>query len=220
MNRALSSLGAVLILAASVAPAGAADRNWHLRVFGTWMDARLGGTVVSGDGTDVSVGAADALGFGGAVEFQFGGRLGLELGLLSASPGLELSADLPGVGGLVVEDSLSSQALTIDLDVHLTGADSGLDAYLGAGYARVFFGELAYDVPGYPSLDFHSEDGSGWTIKVGVEYAFGDGAWGLTAGLRYIGTGFEASQRGDPTSGSMTFDNDLFVAAAGVAFSF
>lgn len=209
-----------LILAGLAAPATAGDGGWHLRAFAAWADPSIGDTVPNDAGGDVRASGSSDLGLGAALEYRFHDRFGLELGALSVSPGIRLSGDVPGVGRVSVEDSLSTLALLLDFDLHLTPDHPALDFYLGAGWADLSLGDLSFAPPGGERLSFAVRDSSGWTAKAGLDYTFGAGGWGVSAGLRYIAADLEASQRGDPSGRTERFDSDFLVGTLGVAYRF
>lgn len=223
MKRLLILIGAMVLLTAFASPAGAAGKGWHLRAFGVWMDPGISDSVINDDGDEIRISGSSKLGFGASAEYQFSERIGVEAGLLSASPKVKLSVDIPGFGELALEDSLSTRVLTLDLDVHLTPGSPNVDFYLGGGLASINHGDLDFTLPAGlvgEGLGIRVGDHTGWTLKAGLDYTFGESGWGLGLGLRHIDNEFEAWEQEDGPGDSETFSNDLLVGSAGVVVSF
>jgi opacity protein-like surface antigen len=217
MKRTTLVLGAVLVCLALAAPAGAADRGWHLRVFAAGFDPDLDVMVPAENPEEVRVTADSDLGFGASLEYHFSNLIGLELGYMQASPAIALTAeDVPGFGDIVLSDSMSTTAITLDLDVHLTPDSQHFDFYLGAGIASMGYGNLHYIEPDGDSLDLEVSNDVGYSAKAGLGMALGkDSKWAAYGGLRYIWTDLEVTQEE-----AATFDFNTFSFTVGLAYSF
>ena len=214
----LFAVGAFIILICSfAAPAESADRGWHVRVFAAGFDPNLDVTVPAENPDEVRVTADSDLGFGASLEYQFGDRVGVELGIMRASPAIVLSAeDIPGFGDISLTDSMSTTATTLDLNFHLTPGSPYFDLYLGAGVAYLGYGNLQYDEPDGDTLNLETSSDLGYSAKAGIGIALGkNSSWAAFGGLRYIWTDLEVTQ-----DDAATFDFDTFSFSVGVAYRF
>jgi outer membrane protein W len=217
MKRAMFVLASLLVCLALAVPAGAADKGWHLRVFAAGFDPDLDVTVPAENPEEVRVTADSDLGFGASLEYQFGTLLGLELGYMQASPTIALSAvDVPGYGDIFLTDSLSTTAITLDLNFHLTPNSQYFDFFLGAGVASMGYADLLYIEPDGDSLDLNVGNDVGYSAKAGLGIALGKNSkWAAFGDLRYIWTDLEITQEN-----AATFDFNTFSFSVGAAYSF
>jgi outer membrane protein W len=217
MKRALVFLAVAGMIGIIAAPAAAADSGWHLRVFAAGFDPDLDVMVPAENPEEIRVTADSDLGFGASLEYQFSGLLGLELGVMKASPAIVLSAeDVPGFGGISLTDSMSTTAITLDLNFHLTPNSQSFDFYVGAGIASMGYGDLRYIEPDGDYLDLDVSNDLGYSAKAGLGISLGKNSnWAAVGGLRYIWTDLEVTQEE-----TATFDFDTFSFSVGVAYSF
>ena len=217
MKRALVFLAVAGIIGIVAAPAEAADSSWHLRVFAAGFDPDLDVVVPAENPEEIRVTADSDLGFGASLEYQFSGLLGLELGVMKASPAIVLTAeDVPGFGVISLTDSMSTTAITLDLNFHLTPNSQSFDFYVGAGIASMGYGDLRYLEPDGDYLDLDVSDDLGYSAKAGLGISLGKNSkWAAFGGLRYIWTDLEITQEN-----SATFDFDTLSFSVGIAVSF
>ena len=217
MKRALVFLAVAGIIGIVVAPAAAADSGWHLRVFAAGFDPDLDVVVPAENPEEIRVTADSDLGFGASLEYQFSGLLGLELGVMNASPAIVLTAeDVPGFGDISFTDSMSTTAITLDLNFHLTPNSQSFDFYVGAGIASMGYGDLRYLEPDGDYLDLDVSNDLGYSAKAGLGISLGKNSkWAAFGGLRYIWTDLELTQEN-----AATFDFNTFSFSVGVAYSF
>jgi opacity protein-like surface antigen len=221
MNRLLVLIAVIALVGLVVMPASAAERDWHVRIFASGFDPNLDVMVPAENPDEVRVTAGSDLGFGASVEVQLGELLGLELGLIQASPSVELSADVPGYGPLSLTDSLSTLVITLDLDVHLTPGSDWFDVYVGGGVANVGYGDLHFVDPEGDPLDLDVDDDLTYSIKAGLDIALGSSSrWAATGCLRYLWSDLEVTQAQQPSGGTETFDFNIFHFTVGVAYTF
>jgi opacity protein-like surface antigen len=221
MNRFLVLIAVLALLGLAVVPASAGERDWHVRVFASGFDPDLDVMVPAENPDEIRVTADSDLGFGASLELQLSELLGLELGVMQASPSIELSADVPGYGPLSLTDSLSTLVITLDLDVHLTPGSEWFDVYLGGGVANVGYGDLHYVDPDGDPLDLETDDDLTYSIKAGVDIALGSSSrWAATGCLRYLWSDLEVTQAQEPGGGTETFDFDIFHFSVGIAYTF
>jgi len=217
MKRALIILGFLALCGSLAAPASAADKGWHVRVFAAGFDPDLDVMVPAENPEEIRVIADSDLGFGASLEYQFSGLLGLELGYMQASPTIELRADdVPGYGDISLTDSMSTRAITLDLNFHLTPNSEYFDFYLGAGVASMGYSDLQYDEPDGDVLDLETDNDLGYSARAGLDIALGKNSnWAAIGGLRYIWSDLEVTQEN-----AATFDFNVFSFSVGIAYSF
>jgi len=217
MKRALVFLAVAGIIGIVAAPAEAADSGWHLRVFAAGFDPDLDVVVPAENPEEIRVTADSDLGFGASLEYQFSGLLGLELGVMNASPAIVLTAeDVPGFGDISLTDSMSTTAITLDLNFHLTPNSQSFDFYVGAGIASMGYGDLRYLEPDGDYLDLDVSNDLGYSAKAGLGISLGKNSkWAAFGGLRYIWTDLEITQEN-----AATFDFNTFSFTVGIAVSF
>ncbi len=221
MRRAMVVLGVIALLLTLAAPASAGEQGWNLRIYGAGMDPDLDRMVPSENPDEVRVKGLSDLGFGASLEYQFNDRLGIELGAIWASPEIELSADIPDYGLLKLTDSMSTQVITVDLDVHLTPKSPSFDFYIGAGIASVEFSDLHYLDPDGDPLDIKVDGDFSWSAKAGLDIALGaDSGWAAVGGLRYIDSDIEFRNVDEDAGDTATLSFDIFSFSVGVAYSF
>jgi opacity protein-like surface antigen len=216
-------LGVALLICLLATHASAADPGWRLRMFAAGVFPDTDETILNPEGEEIHVTAGSAFGGGAGLEYQFTRHLGGELGVVVGSPKVELGADIPGIGSISVSDAMTTVVVTADLLVHLTPASPTIDFYVGAGIARVSYGDLNYDVPvGEPeTLDATVAADLTWSARAGIELAFGeDSGWAATAGVRYIPSELEAWQVGTPADATATFDFNMLNVTAGLVYRF
>ena len=217
MKRTTVLLATIALCAAITTPASAGETGWHLRVFAAGFDPDLDVVVPAENPDEVRVKAESDLGFGASLEYQFSGLLGLELGVMQASPEIELSAeDVPGYGDMSLTDSMSTTAITLDLNFHLTPTSQYFDFFLGAGIASMGYGNLHYVEPDGDSLDLNVGDDLGYSARAGLGISLGKNSkWAAYGGLRYIWTDVEITQEN-----AATFDFNTLSFTVGIAYSF
>ena len=186
-------------------------------MFAAGFDPDLDLMVPAENPEEVRVTAESDLGFGASLEYQFSNLLGVELGYMQASPDIVLTAeDVPGYGDLSLTDSMSTSALTLDLNFHLTPGSPYFDFYLGAGLANMGYGDLHYVDPEGDPLDLEVGNDLGYSAKAGLGISLGKNSnWSAFGGLRYIWTDLEITQEE-----VATFDFDTFSFSVGIAYSF
>jgi outer membrane protein W len=221
MKQALSLTAACLVVIAMASPAAAVERPWHLRVFAAGFDGDLSETLPAENPDEVQVSSDSDLGFGGSIEYQFSNLIGVELGAFTASPDIVLSADVPGFGEIALSDGMSTTALTLDANFHLTPSSDFFDVYVGAGLVNLGYGDLHWVDPEGDPLDVSVSSDFTYSAKAGVGIAFGAGSrWAAFGGLRYIWSDLEFSQPDVPDSGTASVDFNIFSFTVGVAISF
>lgn len=221
MRRTWIIVAVIALFSTLTLPATAADTGWHLRVFAAGFDPDLDVMVPAENPDEVRVTADSDLGYGASLEYQFSRLLGLELGVMQASPVVELSADVPGYGYLSLTDSMSTLVFTLDLDVHLTSNSQWFDVSLGGGVANVGYSDLHYVDPDGDPLSLAISDDFTYSAKARLDIALGKNSnWAATGGLRYIWSDIEVRQVEEPDGGTETFDFNILSFTVGIAYSF
>ena len=217
MKRSLIILGVLALCGSFSVPAAAIEKGWHLRVFAAGFDPDLDVMVPAENPEMIRVTADSDLGFGASLEYQFSNLLGLEAGLMKASPAIDLIAeDIPGYGDIILTDSMSTTVLTLDLNFHLTPHSEYFDLYLGGGIASMGYSDLHYVEPDGDSLDLGIDNDLGYSAKAGIGISLGKNSnWAAFGGLRYIWTDLDVTQED-----TATFDFDTFSFTVGIAYSF
>lgn len=222
MKRTTVFLAVVALCAGISSPVSAGEPGWHLRVFAAGHDTNLDVVVPAENPDEVRITSDSDLGFGASLEYQFSNLLGLELGYMQASPTIKVIAeDVPGYGDIILSDSMSTSAITLDLNFHLTPDSQYFDLYLGAGVASMGYGDLHYVDPEGDPLDLRVSSDVGYSAKAGLGIGLGrNSKWAAVGGLRYIWTDLEAAEAQDPDDTSATFDFNTFSFSVGIAYSF
>ncbi|MCG6949846.1 MAG: outer membrane beta-barrel protein [Acidobacteria bacterium] len=116
---------------------------------------------------------------------------------------------------------MSTTAISLDLNFHLTPTSEYFDFYLGGGIAGLDYGSLRYTEPDGDSLNLDVDNDLGFSAKAGLGIALGKNSnWAAFGGLRYIWTDLDVTQPEDTDNTTATFDFDTFSFSVGIAFSF
>ncbi len=217
IKQAFSMAPITLAVALATLPvvAPAADDPWHLRFSVVSMDSRGTSVFVPETGESISYASSSGIGLGVDLEYRASKRLGIDFGVLSASPGIEVEV---GDQPLTVSASgdLNVTPIYAGLNIHLT-PDSRFDLYIGPYLAYVNYGE--FKLAAGPSLveSFTTESDFGFGGVVGLDIGFGDSQLFLSTTVRYLEATLEAtSSDGDPG----TTDIDPMIYGLGIGFRF
>jgi hypothetical protein len=193
-----------------------------VRGFGALLSPDTSETTVNGDGDDILINAGHGFGGGGSVEYQFHRFVGVDAGIMGASPEISLSADIPELGALSLSDNLTTAVFTGDVLVHLTPGSPIVDLYVGAGIAAVAPGGLTYDILGIERLNVDAGGYVTWSARAGLDLAFGrDSSWAASLGVRYIPGDIELRQLGVPAEDATAkIGFNILSFTAGVAYRF
>ena len=216
----LPALALLLCLPAVSADAG--ELGWRVRGFGALLSPDTSETTVNGDGDDILIEAGRGFGGGGDVEYQFHRHLGVDAGIVVASPEITLSAEIAGLGALSLPDKLTTAVFTGGVLVHLTPGSPIVDLYAGGGVAVVSPGGLSFDILGIERLNVEGESYVTWSVRAGLDLSLGeDSPWAVSLGVRYIPGDIELRQLGVPADDdSAEFGFNMLGFTAGVAYRF
>jgi outer membrane protein W len=207
---------AFVICALSPIKAEAADEKWVVRA--SALSMKPSGDSVEADGDDEWARyTADAeYGFGIDFEFRASRRLGIDFGVLTASPELDVVYDEASI--ITASAKLRITPIYAGLNVHLT-PDSRFDLFIGPLLAYVVYSgfDLVVDPAFLTEEGFVSEDEFALGVNLGLDVRLGDSGWLLTAAFKYLDTTLEASPR-DEGTGSTAIDPKIFSIGVGYRF--
>jgi outer membrane protein len=207
----------VLAIALSTLPvaAFAEDTPWQIRFSVVSIDPSGTSVRVAETGESISYNSSSGTGLGVELEYRASRRLGIDFGVLSASPGIDVEV---GVDPFTIGASgdLSTTPIFAGLNFHLTPG-SRFDLYLGPLLAYVRYG--GFKLAAGPGLveTFTTEDDFGFGGVVGLDIGLGDSRWLFSAAVRYIDTSLEAASS---DGGPGTTDIDPTIYSVGVGFKF
>jgi outer membrane protein len=195
--------------------ADAGDGPWRLRIFAVSMNPSGDEVVVEGSGERISFDAGGGYGGGFELEYRASRRLGIDFGVLTAAPVIDVLIDEVGVISASAKPRITP--VYAALNVHLT-PDSRADLYVGPLLAYVVYSsfDLVVD-PWFLTEGFVTENDFGIGINVGLDVRLGDGGWLLGAAFKYLDTTLEASP---PDEGIGRTDIDPMIFSVGVGYRF
>ena len=209
----LSSVLAVALLLSVSAPAAAEDSKWHLRLFGTYVDADI--DEIDSDG-DTSATGDSAAGLGVSLEYRFSRRIGVELGALTATPDLSILQTEDG-GVLAVSDGLRTTPIYAALNLHLT-PDRRFDFYVGPLIAQVSYDDLVFNIEPGLVARLESDTDFAFGLGLGFDTALGKSSWTFGASAKYLDSTFDTRVAGDTER--IEIDVDPLILSAGVGYRF
>jgi outer membrane protein len=195
--------------------ASAADDPWQIRFAVVSMDPSGTSVIVPETGESFSYDSSSGTGLGIDLEYRASRRLGIDFGVLSASPGIDVDV---GAQPLTISGSgdINITPIYAGLNIHLT-PDSRFDLYIGPLLAYVRYSEFKLAAgPGLVEA-FTTENGFGIGGVVGLDIGLGDGRWSLNAAVRYIDTTLEATSS---DGGLGKTDIDPMICSVGFGFKF
>ena len=217
---AIVPLAAAVFVTTVVLPTAgyAGDRAWLLRVAGVSVDSDAHAVDVLGTSEVLSISTSSGFGFGLDLEYRASRRLGVDFGVLSATPAVGTSIE---VGWKSINLSASADVtmtpISAGLNVHLT-PDSRFDVYLGPLLAYVIYDNFTLSAGPGLSESFTSENDVAFGANLGVDVGLGnDGRWTLGAAVKYIDTTLEANPN-DGAAGSTDFDPTIVGVGVGYRF--
>jgi outer membrane protein W len=213
---ALAAMSVFLVCALSSTNAAAGDDQWVVRATALSMKLTGDSVVVDGDDDWSRYSADMEYGFGFEVEYRASRLLGIDFGVLTASPELEVVYDAAPV--ITATAKLRITPVYGGLNLHLT-PNSRFDLFFGPVVAYVFYSgfDLVVDPWFLTEEGFESDDDFGVGVNLGLDVRLGNGGWLLTAGFRYLDTTLEASPP-DEGTGSTAIDPRIFSIGVGYRF--
>jgi outer membrane protein len=193
----------------------AGESPWRLRLFAVSMNPTGDEVVVEGSGERISFDAGGGYGGGFELEYRVSRRLGIDFGVLTASPVIDVLIDEVGVISASAQPRITP--IYAGLNVHLT-PDSPLDLYIGPMLAYVIYSsfDLVVD-PWFYREGFVTENDFGIGVNVGLDIRLGDAGWLFTAAFKYLDTTLAASPP-DESVGRTDIDPMIFSIGVGYRF--
>ena len=221
--------GLVLLVALAAAlPVAAANGRWHLRAHAAWVYPDLDWQTSPEPGSVIKIDADDSWGLGVSGEYQVSDLLGVELGVMRATPDVRIRSEESSLGlSFSASDGLTMTPLSIGLNFHLS-AKRPFDLYLGPYLAYVLYNDLewrvneTFVVDGIPitideTLRISVANDLAYGAVAGVDIPLGPEGWFFSGALKYLATELDAT---DPEGESENLSLDPFIVAIGIRYSF
>ena len=195
--------------------ADAGDSPWQLRMTGLLMNPTGSSVFVPDSGERIPYSADYGYGFGIDLEYRASRRLGIDFGVLTATPVIDVLIDEVGVISASAKPRITP--IYAGLNVHLS-PDSRFDLYIGPLLAYVVYSsfDLVVD-PWFLTEGFVTENDFGIGVNLGLNIRLGNSGWLLTAAFKYLDTTLEASPP-DESVGRTDIDPMIFSVGIGYRF--
>ena len=195
--------------------ADAGDGLWQLRISGLSMNPTGDTVVVPDTGERIPFNAGNGYGFGIDLEYRASRRLGIDFGILTATPVIDVLIDEVGVISASAQPRITP--IYAGLNVHLT-PDSPLDLYIGPVLAYVIYSsfDLVVD-PWFLTEGFVTQNDFGIGVNLGLDIRLGDAGWLFTASFKFLDTTLVASP---PDESIGRTDIDPMILSIGVGYRF
>jgi outer membrane protein W len=219
---------ACLALGSTTLPAAAGDGQWHLRAQAVWVHPDLDWRTSPAPGDVVTIDGDDAFGLAVSGEYQASPLLGVDLGVMRATPDIGVRSEDRDLGlSVSATDGLTMTPLSLGLNFHLTPTRR-FDLYLGPFLAYVLYSDLEWrvnetlDVDGVPvvidaTLRMSVANDLAYGAVAGADIPIGSGAWYFSAAAKYLATELDATS---PEGTSETLSLDPIIVTLGVRYSF
>jgi outer membrane protein W len=150
------------------------------------------------------------------VEYRASRRLGIDLGVVTAEPTIDVLIDEVGVISASAQPRITP--VYLGLNFHLT-PDGPVDVYVGPLIAYVVYSsfDLVVDPWFLTEEGFTTDDDVGIGVAAGLDIRLGDGGWLLNAAFKYLDTTMVASA---PDGGIGKTDIDPMIFSVGVGHRF
>ena len=195
--------------------ADAGDGPWQLRISGLSMNPTGDTVVVPDTGERIFFNAGNGYGFGIDLEYRASRHLGIDFGILTATPVIDVLIDEVGVISASAQPRITP--IYAGLNVHLT-PDSPLDLYIGPVLAYVIYSsfDLVVD-PWFLTEGFVTQNDFGIGVNLGLDLRLGDAGWLFTAAFKFLDTTLVASP---PDESIGRTDIDPMILSIGVGYRF
>lgn len=205
-----------VFFAAYPTPAEGGDGPWRLRVSGLMMNPTGDTVFVPESGEKIAYDGGSGYGFGVDLEYQASRRIGIDFGVLSATPVIDVLIDEVGVISASAEPRITP--VFAAFNIHLT-PNGPVDVYVGPLLAYVFYSsfDLVVDPWFLTEEGFTSDDDIGVGVSLGLDVRLGERGWLLNAAFKYIDTTMVASA---PDGGIGKTDIDPMIFSVGVGYRF
>lgn len=216
-NRTCAAMAIALfvVLAALPGKASAAEDPWKVRFAVVSMNPSGNLFDVPDDNETISYGSSSGVGFAIDFEYRASRLLGIDFGMISASPGFTVAVEDEPMS-VSARGDIRITPIYAALNIHLT-PESRFDLYLGPLVAYVTYD--SFELVAGPEIreGFSSEEDIGFGAVLGLDIGLGGGRWSVTSAIRYLNTTLEAS----PSDGSSgTTDLDPMIYSVGFGYRF
>lgn len=216
-GRAFAAVLITLFVALATLPgtASADDDPWKFRFAVVSMNP--GGDTFDVPETGESFSYQSSSGVGAAIDFEYRAsrRLGIDFGVISASPGFTVTVDADPAS-VSAKSDIRVTPIYAALNIHLI-PDGRFDLYIGPLLAYVTYDR--FELVAEPEMreGFSAEEGFGFGAVLGLDIGLGSGRWSLVTAIRYLDTTLEASPD-DGGVGKTDFDPTIFSVGFGCRF--
>jgi len=195
--------------------ASAEDDPWQIRFAVVSMDPSGSSVIVPETGERISYESSNGLGFAIDLEYRVSRRFGIDFGVISSSPGIEVAVNAQPLSVSASAD-ITITPVYAALNIHLT-PDSRFDLYIGPMLAYVIYN--SFELVAGPGLreEFSTQNGLGIGAVLGLDIGLGSGRWSINGAIRYLDTTLEASSS---DGGVGKTDIDPTILSVGVGYRF
>ena len=202
-------------LATLPATASAEDEPWQIRFAVVSMNPSGSSVIVRETGELFSYESSNGVGVAIDLEYRASRRLGIDFGVMSSSPGIEVAVDAQPLS-VSASGDITIIPVYAALNFHLT-PDSRFDLFIGPMLAYVLYNRI--ELVAGPGLteELSARNGLGIGAVLGLDIGLGSGRWSLNTAIRYLDTTLEASSA-DGGVGETDIDPTIFSIGFGYRF--
>jgi outer membrane protein W len=216
-NQTIVAVMITLFVAVATLPGTAAadDDPWKFRFAVVSMNPKGGTFVVSESDETFSYQSGSGVGIAIDFEYRASRRLGIDFGVISASPGFTVDVDAEPLS-VTASSDVRITPIYAALNIHLT-PDSRFDLYIGPLLAYVTYDHFVLVAGPELREGFNAEEGFGFGAVLGLDIGLGSGNWSLVTAIRYLDTTLEASPS-DGGVGKSDINPTIFSVGFGYRF--
>jgi len=193
LNQTFAAAMITLIISLATLPgtASADDDPWKFRFAVVSMNPTGDIFDVPETGETFSYQSSSGVGIALDFEYRASRRLGIDFGVISASPGFTVVVDAEPTS-VSAKSDIRVTPIYAALNIHLT-PDSRFDLYIGPMVAYVTYDHFVLVADPDLREGFNAEEGFGFGAILGLDIGLGSGRWSLVTAIRYLDTTLEAS---------------------------
>lgn len=217
LNHVFAAVMVTLFVAVATLPGTAAanDDPWKFRFAVVSMNPTGDVFDVPETGETFPYQSSSAVGIALDFEYRASRWLGIDFGVISASPGFTITADA-GPANISAKSDIRVTPIYAALNVHLI-PDGRFDLYIGPLLTYVSYDSFVLVVEPEEREGFSSEEDFGVGAVLGLDIGLGSGRWSLVTAIRYLDTTLEAKPAyGD--IGKTDLDPTIFSVGFGYRF--
>jgi outer membrane protein W len=205
----------IVALANLTGAASADDESWKFRFAVVSMNPKGGTFFVAETDEMFSYQTGSGVGVALDLEYRASRRLGIDFGVISASPDFTVAVDAEPLSVSASSD-IRITPIYAALNIHLT-PEGRFDLYIGPLLAYVTYNR--FELVAGPELreGFSAEEDMGFGAVLGLDIGLGSGRWSLATAVRYLGTTLEASPS-DGGVGKTDINPTIFSVGFGYRF--